>query len=172
MDDVARLDLLRRVAASHDDRQRGKILQRLLALAFDREGYRLVEERLSEGTDLDFCHRERQDEKYSFEVRTTEGFVVPVKDEDLRQMDERARDGYATGIAALRIAPGGRWVFLRREWLMPPSVRLARGTTRGWEELASRINAAFDGVLDSHGEAAVTQGLDGLAAAIREASKG
>ena len=54
-----------------------------------------------EGTDLDVCHRERTGEKYSFEVRTTEGFVVPVKNEDLRLMDERAADGYLTGIAGL-----------------------------------------------------------------------
>jgi len=172
MDEVARLDLLRRLAARHDGRQRGKILQRLLALAFDRAGYRLVDERLVEGTDLDFCHRLRPAEKYSFEVRTTEGFVVPVKQSDLRQMDERARDGYATGLAALRIAPGGQWIFLRREWLMPPSARLAAGSSTGWEDLAARINAAFDQIFDRHGETAVAEGLDGLSTLIRTAAEG
>lgn len=171
MDELGRLQLLRRLADRYDDRQRGKILQRLLALAFDKAGYRLVEERLVEGTDLDFCHRERTDEKYSFEVRTTEGHVVPVKVEDLRLMDERVADGYATGVAALRIAPGGRWIFLQREWLTTPSVRWALGTSPGWEALEATINDAFDSVLEERGQAALDGGLDGLSADIARAMR-
>jgi len=171
VDELAQLDLLRRLADRYDDRQRGKILQRLLALAFDRAGYRLVEERLVEGTDVDFSHREHPEEKYSFEVRTTEGHTVPVKVEDLRLMDERAADGYTTGVAALRIAPGGRWIFLRREWLATPSVRWALGTSPGWEELADRINAAFDEVLEDRGQAALDASLDGLAEDIARAMR-
>ena len=171
MDELARLEMLKRIAARHDDRLRGKILQRLLALAFHRSGYRLVDERLSEGTDLDFMHRERSEEKYSFEVRTTGGFSVVVKDEDLRLMDERSADGYATGLAALRIAPGGHWVFIRREWLTPPAIRIAVGTTAGWGPMADAVNAAFDLTLEQHGEAAVDNGLDGLAREIEQAKR-
>ena len=171
MDELDRLGILRRIAAARDDRVRGKILQRLLAIAFDTIGYRLVDERLVEGTDLDVCHRERTAERYSFEVSTTQGFLVPVENEDLRLMDERVRDGYLTGIAGLRIAPGGKWVLVRREWLTPPSLRLAVGNSPGWEDLAMRLNRAFDEVTGRLGEAAVEGGLEGLAREIDNAKK-
>ena len=169
MDELTRLQLLEGLGARHDDRLRGKILQRLLELAFHRAGYRLVDERMSEGTDFDVCHRQRSSERYSLEVRTTGGFTVPVKEEDLRLMDERACDGYQTGLAALRIGPGGRWVFIQRQWLLPPSIRLAIGSSAGWEDLARTINDAFDDVLEQLGPVAALDGLEGLAREVEQA---
>jgi len=169
MDDLTRHEHLRRLSRRHGDRLRGKILQRLLELAFHRASYRLVDERMSEGTDFDVIHRARPAERYSLEVRTTEDFKVPVKDEDLRLMDERARDGYQTGLAALRIGPGCRWVFIQREWLRPPSVRVAVGTSAGWEDLARAINDTFDEVLERFGPVAEADSLEGLAAEVEKA---
>ena len=64
-------------------------------------GYRLVEERMLEGAGFDVCHRQDERQWYSLEVRTSQGWKVPVKVEDLRLMDERVRDGCQAGLATL-----------------------------------------------------------------------
>ena len=171
MDELTRTGTLERLAARWDARRRGKIIQRLLEIAFHHAGYRLVDERLVEGTDFDVVSRARPAERYSFEVRTTNRFTVPVKSEDLRLLDERAADGFATGLAALRIGAGGRWVLIERRWLALPSIRVTVGTTPGWEPLASAINEAFDLVLGRLGPRALEQGLDGLAGEVKEAMR-
>ena len=73
MHDVERYEWLERIRQEHGDGIGGKILQRLLELAFDDLGYRLVEERMSEGIDFDVENREGSDDRYSFEARTSDG---------------------------------------------------------------------------------------------------
>lgn len=169
MDAAQRTEFLERLDRDFDSRQRGKILQRFLQLAFDRAGYRLVDERISEGIDFDVIHRTDPSRRFSFEARTTEGFLVPVKLEDLRQMEAREAEGYQTGIAALRIAPGGRWVLLARPWLRTPSVRVSAGNTTGWDALAEEINARFVDVIVECGALALAEGLPGLEALVNQA---
>lgn len=171
MDAAARFEFLSRLDREFEPRLRGKILQRLLQLAFDRAGYRLVDERISEGIDFDVIHRTEPDRRLSFEARTTESFIVPVKVEDLRQMAAREAEGYQTGVAALRIAPGARWVFIAHAWLRTPGVRVSVGNTKGWEELASTVNTNFDSVVAEHGALALAEGLNGLQPLIAEAGR-
>jgi hypothetical protein len=141
----------------------------LLELAFHESGYRIVEERMSEGIDFDVEKREPPHDRYSFEARTTVSALVMVKDEDLRQMDERMKDGYQAGLAALQIRPGCRWVLVQRAWLLPPSLRISTGTSAPWEALAELINEKFDGVLKRWGPTARDRGLDGLGSCIEKA---
>lgn len=169
MDDVVRHEWLEGIRREHGDGTGGKILQRLLELAFHDLGYRLVEERMSEGIDFDVQHRQRSDDRYSFEARTSAAALVPVKDEDLRQMDERAREGYRPGLAALHIRAGSRWVLVERSWLLPPSLRISVGSSALWEKLAREVNDAFDDVLKRLGERAVREGLDGLKSYVDQA---
>jgi hypothetical protein len=170
MDATSRYQFLQQLDASYDSRQRGKILQRLLQLAFHSAGYRLVEERISEGIDFDVIHRQVRSRKYSLEARTTDNFVVPVKTEDLRQMAGRQADGYRTGVAALHIAPGARWVFIGREWLKTPSVRVSVGNAPGWDALAREINPHFDAVVSDLASVALNEGLNGLLPMVQQAS--
>jgi hypothetical protein len=161
------LDIRRRLGDGHG----GKVLQRLLELAFHEAGYRVVEERMSEGIDFDVELREPLNARYSFEARTTASALVPVKNEDLRQMDARMKDGYQAGLAALRIAPGTGWVFVERSWLLPPSLRISVGTSVSWEGLAEQINREFDAVMDRLGSRALDKGLDGLTPYIDQARR-
>ena len=169
MDAAQRYEFLARLDREYEARLRGKILQRLLQLAFHHAGYRMVDERISEGIDFDVVHREDPSRRFSFEARTTESLHVPVKLEDLRQMDARESEGYAAGVAALRVAPGARWVFIARAWLRPPGVRVSAGNTTGWEELASEINVRFDEVAGEYGALAIAEGLAGLEPLMEEA---
>lgn len=169
MDAAQRYEFLAQLDREYEARLRGKILQRLLQLAFHRAGYRLVDERISEGIDFDVIHRADTSRRFSFEARTTESFVVPVKLEDLRQMEGREAEGYRTGIAALRIAPGARWVFIARPWLRSGNLRVSVGNTAGWEELAAEVNARFEEVLSDTGAQALAEGLEGLQALMHEA---
>lgn len=162
MDVAARFEFLSRLDREFEPRLRGKILQRLLQLAFHRAGYRLVDERISEGIDFDVIHRTDPARRYSFEARTSESFIVPVKLEDLRQMAARESEGYQPGVAALRMAPGSRWVLIARPWLRTPGVRVSVGNTKGWEELAAEVNAHFDGIVKEQGALALAEGLSGL----------
>ena len=124
---------------------------------------------MSEGIDFDVEQREPPHDRYSFEARTTASALVTVKNEDLRQMDARMNDGYQAGLAALHIGPGTSWVFVKRAWLLPPSVRISMGTSAPWEGLAEQINRQFDAVLDRLGSTARDKGLDGLATCIDRA---
>lgn len=170
MIDAAELfEFLSRLDREYEARLRGKILQRLLQLAFHHAGYRLVDERISEGIDFDVIHREDPTRRFSFEARTTESYFVPVKLEDLRQMAGREAEGYLAGVAALRIAPGARWSFIARPWLHTPSVRVSVCNSAGWEELAAGINSSFEAVVELHGALAIAEGLAGLQPLVDEA---
>jgi hypothetical protein len=162
VDSATRHQWLLEIRQRWEEGRGGKVLQRLLELAFQEAGYRIVEERLVEGIDFDVEQCEPPHCRYSLEVRTTANAQVPVKDEDLRQMTERAKDGYQVGLAALRIAPGAEWVFVERSWLLPPSLRISVGTCAAWKALGEQINQKFDAVLERLGATARDKGLDGL----------
>jgi hypothetical protein len=164
MNDQERLKWLERLGERYDPRIRGKILQRLLTLAFAEVGFRLEDEGLVEGLDFVIAHRQLSDERYAFEVRTSEQASVPIKPEDLQSLDERARTGYQTGIAALRVAPGAKWILVKRSWL-----RISIGTSSGWEKLAVDANHSFDQMLEKWGKVSLEQGLSGLDGPINNA---
>ena len=103
-----------------------------------------------EGTDADFESRADPSIRLAVEVRSTEGDVVPVREEDLRQLDARARDGFKGVLAALRVAPGTRWALVDRSWLKVGKLRVSVGTTTGWEQLADGVDHAFEGLLIDH----------------------
>jgi len=170
MDTLTKFTLLKDIRTRWDDRQSGEIFQRLLELAFSSADYRLLEERLVEGIDFDVQFRSDPAIKYTFEARTTQNLHVPVKDEDLRQMDLKSKDGYSAGVAALAIAPGSEWVFVPRIWLLPPTLRISVGSMPPWDRLASEINFHFEGVLEALGSQAYDYGLDGLQQHIAAAS--
>jgi hypothetical protein len=155
--------LLLEIRQHWEEGRGGKIIQGLLELAFHEAGYRLIEERMSEGIDFDVEEREGARQRYSFEARTTTNATIWVKDEDLRQMDLRIRDGCQAGIAALRISPGNSWVFVERAWLLPLPLRISIGTSPSWMPLADQINAKFDSVMERFGSIARDKGLEGLA---------
>ena len=169
MDSATKHQLLSEIRQQWEEGRGGKILQQLLEIAFHQAGYKLLEERLSEGIDFDVELREAPHHRYSFEARTTVNAHVPVKEEDLRQMDQRMRDGYEAGVAALRIAAGCNWIFVERAWLQAPSVRVSLGTSERWRELSESINHHFDSVLEELGPIARDRGLAGLAPYIRKA---
>jgi|YNPBryunderm2012_1023409.scaffolds.fasta_scaffold00436_9 hypothetical protein len=169
MDPSLRFRLLEQLVQTHKPGIAGKILQRLLGLAFDRIGFRVIEEGISEGIDLSVAHREIPEQRYAFEVRTTQSDAVPVSRQDLAQMKARAADGYQTGLAALRIAPGAHWILVRSEWLRPPDLPVSVGTCEPWKELAASLNQAFDEVLEELAPLALREGLEGLDPDLRRA---
>jgi hypothetical protein len=171
MDGSRRTDFLCALNVTHGDGVRGKILQRLLELSFVDVGFRLVDERISEGTDFDVAHRIETSLRYSFEARTSHGLCVPVSDSDLALMDNRGEEGYEPGLAALQMAPGARWVLVKRPLLRPPRVRISLGSSEGWGKLAGEVNGAFDCVVKRWGLLALRDGLSGLDSIIREAMR-
>lgn len=171
MDDSVRIGWLRKLGELHDERQRGKILQRLLELAFADLGFRIVDERIVEGVDFDTVHRVDPNRRYSFEVRTSVETTVPVKPEDLRQLAERDQDGYETGVAAMQISPGSKWILVKGAWLRVGKLRLSLGTSLEWESLGRDLNDAFDSVIERLGSLAMGAGLDGLEPYLRQAMK-
>jgi hypothetical protein len=171
MDTTARHQLLLGIRQNWEEGRGGKIIQGLLELAFHEAGYRLIEERMSEGIDFDVEERNGNGKRYSFEARTTTNATVCVKDEDLRQMDLRIRDGYQAGIAALRVSPGCSWIFVQRAWLLPSSLRISIGTSPSWNSLADQINGKFDSVLERLGPIARDKGLDGLVCHLDQARR-
>ena len=70
---------LEQVLEKVGDQETGKVVQKLLAIAFRRLGFERVVERSTQGVDLDVA---RGDERYAIEVKTAQGWEVSLDPKD------------------------------------------------------------------------------------------
>lgn len=89
----------------------GKLAQKLLAITFIDIGFEHVVERSVQGVDVDAARLEG--ERYALEVKTTAGQSIPLSEENIEALKDRAKDSYIPVIAALRVHMFENWVFAR-----------------------------------------------------------
>ncbi len=128
----------------------GKIAQKLLAVAFCDAGFRVVE-RGVQGADIDVESLASGD-RYALEVKTTDGQSIPVSKENLDALDDRARDGYAPLIAALRIQLLEDWVLasVPLSQLRPGAFLLSKLRAYRIRDLEKLICPAFEAAVHEH----------------------
>lgn len=88
----------------------GKLVQKLLALAFFDAGAKRLTERSIQGIDIEV---QLQDRKLAIEVKTSEASSISIAKKDLDGLAARREDGFETMLAIL----GGR---LTDEWMFLP----------------------------------------------------
>ncbi len=136
----------------------GKITQKLLGLAFYEVGFPQVVERGVQGVDLDVANA--AGEKYAVEVKTTDGDTVPISQENIEALKDRARDGYIPLIAALRIQLLEDWIIasIPLSQLQPGTIPLSRLRAYRTKHLETSVRPAFEQVVNEHFSRVVSGG--------------
>jgi len=136
----------------------GKVVQKLLALTFLDLGATRVTDRAIQGIDIE---ARLDDRDLAIEVKTGESSIVRIGRKDLKGLDARRAEGYATLLAVL----GGRLI---DDWLLlpvpgtdlKPNSDLEVTFLRPFVDraLSDRVRAAFVEIVDRHGVAAASGG--------------
>lgn len=150
----------------------GKIIQKLLALAFCDAGFQHVVERGVQGVDIDAasCGTER----YALEVKTTDGERISISRENIEALEDRAKDGYVPLIAALRMQPLEDWLFanIPLSQLRPGSIPFTRLRAYRVRDLETVIRTTFEAVVTQHFRGALSSGERYLSEILAQAREG
>lgn len=140
----------------------GKLVQKLLALAFLEAGARRATDRAIQGIDLEIGLGDRH---LALEVKTCEADRVVVSRKDVDGLDARRDEGFETYLAVL----GGRrtdaWLLLPVPGTdlkigSPMEIALLRPFAD--RELGALVAHPFEEVVDRHGPLAASDGQAGL----------
>ena len=144
-------------------REYGKLVQKLLAIAFLETDVQKLVERSTQGIDLEM---EIAGERVVFEVKTSESDSIRLSSKDLEGLDRYVEDGARVYLAVLTNGPLEDWILAR---YMPDEFPRGKDLTsfafRAHRDvdLEQRILIAFDHVVDRDVHTALTgrqRGLD------------
>ena len=143
-------------------REYGKLVQKLLALAFLETDVQKLVERSTQGIDLEM---EIAGERTVFEVKTSESESIQLSPKDLEGLDRLVEDGARVYLAVLATGPFEDWILSRyAPGELPTGKDLSSFRFRAHRdrELEGRIRGAFDRVVDRHLHAAIQGRQSGL----------
>jgi len=150
----------------------GKIAQKLLALALCDTGFSYVVERGVQGVDVDATSS--KGDKYTLEVKTTEGDSIYLSKENLDALRDRAADGYVPVIAALRLQMFEDWLFAKipLSRVRRGSIPLARLRAYHIIKLEALVCPAFEAVVNQHFTGVLARGERYLAELLAQRRQG
>jgi len=127
----------------------GKVAQKLLAMTFERIGFKLNQERAVQGVDIDVIDLETG-KRMSMEVKTSQDGWFSIGEKDVEGLQARKNDHYDTFYAVLSMPHclGEGWVVVPADGIGKGRHSLVRLAGRKLPELCERINSAFPGVLE------------------------
>lgn len=127
----------------------GKVVQKILALAFIEQGYQLVEERAIQGVDIDVIKKDTR-EKHSFEVKTSQGKEVYIARKDVEGLKSRTTDDYETFFAVLSMAhcQSEGWIIIPASSVKEGTHNIMRLVVKRDDELSELANESFPDVLE------------------------
>lgn len=136
----------------------GKIVQKLLALTFQELGFELIEERAVQGVDIDVI-RQDTGERFSFEVKTSQGREVHIGSKDIEGLRSRQVDGYDTYFAVLCMpfCFSDGWIIFSSRGIKEGNYNAVRLVGKRFRELSEEINGAFPLVLKKVGEELISR---------------
>jgi hypothetical protein len=143
-------------------REYGKLVQKLLAVAFLETDVQKLVERSTQGIDLEM---EIAGERCVFEVKTSESDSVRLRPKDLEGLDRLVEDGARVYLAVLTNAPFEEWILAR---YVPGEFPTGRDLTsfpfraHRDRDLEQRILSAFDRVVDRDVHVAITRRQGGM----------
>lgn len=147
----------------------GKLCQKLLALAFREAGYGIMVERGVQGVDIDVAG---EHERYSIEVKTTDGEAVAFERKDANGLATRRQDGYQSVLAILQIKLFADWMFVNADRLTPKQWPVEGLRARRLRDLEQRVTPRFDDVVATHAVGALDGGQTYLDTVIRRTEAG
>ncbi len=151
----------------HGRRERGKLCQKLLAISLQMTGCTSITERGVQGVDVDACRA--NGEKYSIEVKTTEGDTVPVRKKDVLGLGQRARqDGYLPLLGVLRIGVFSEWCLAKAGSLKAGVVLMDSLRPYRLRALENVIQPSFEKAVAEHFEGAMNGAQSYLDRVLRE----
>ena len=143
-------------------REYGKLVQKLLAVAFLETDVQKLVERSTQGIDLEM---EIAGERFVFEVKTSESDSIRLGPKDLEGLDRYVEDGARVYLAVLTNGPLEDWILAR---YMPEEFPVGKDLTsfpfRAHRDLdlERRVLTAFDRVVDAHVHTAITRRQRGM----------
>ncbi len=143
-------------------REYGKLVQKLLAVAFLETDVRKLVERSTQGIDLEM---EIAGERCVFEVKTSESDSVRLTPKDLDGLNRQVEGGARVYLAVLTSAPFENWILARYvPGEFPTGKDLTSFPFRAHrdQDLEQRILTAFDRVVDRDVHTAITRRQGGL----------
>jgi hypothetical protein len=144
----------------------GKLVQKLLAIAWLEAGAERLIERSTQGIDLEVTIDGR---RLALEVKTTQEGALRFGAKDLAGLAARREEGYEPYFAVLGSSLLDTWIFARfHEGELPSGADLSCTRLRPYRDraLADRLGDHFDRALRSHLEAAIDGGQSALSAVI------
>jgi hypothetical protein len=154
---------LKDLHARHGPREFGKIVQKLLAIAFRLAGFHRIIERGVQGVDVDAAGH--PGEKYAAEVKTTQSDSVPFALKDRDGLAARMHDGYHPLLAVLRLSPLSDLLLVHTANLRCGRIQIACLRPYRFHELEARLLPCFALAVREHFEGAYTGSqfyLDGV----------
>ena len=140
----------------------GKLVQKLLAIAFLESGVDELVDRCVQGIDLEV---KIAGTRYAFEVKTSETDQVTLGRKDLEGLDRQLRDGAEPFVAVLCGGWLDDWIFARYfPDELPAGKKITSFRLRAYRDagLEHRIRATFDRVVAEHANTAVYERQVGL----------
>lgn len=152
--DAATFDCVKNIQEHLNTRSRkdngfGKACQLLLAITFCRLGFQ-VQNHCSEGVDIDIWDH-YQFPHFSIEVKTTIKNTVQLGKKDVEEWEKKAREGYETAFAVLRIELLSEWLIAKAKGIPAGNIPLGRLQVRAIPELQNEVNLEFPLVVAKYG---------------------
>lgn len=151
-----------RALSAEKGKEYGKLVQKLLAIAFLESGADALIERSIQGIDLEVRLAGR---RLALEVKTCEGGSLTLGKKDLDGLDRQFADGLEAFVPVLGDRPTDDWIFVRyARGELPSAKSLSLFKLRAYRdrELESRIAPAFDRAVLTHAAVAAREGQNGL----------
>jgi hypothetical protein len=146
--------LLKDLHSRHGAREFGKIVQKMLAIAFRLAGFNRIVERGVQGVDVDAIGTST--ERYATEVKTTKNDSVPFASKDIDGLAARQRDGYEPLLAVLRLTPLSDLFLVHAVNLRCGRLQIASLRPYRFHALEARLQPCFALAVREHFEGAYT----------------
>ncbi|MBI4456893.1 MAG: hypothetical protein HY644_13485 [Acidobacteria bacterium] len=143
--DAATFDWLERIRGRHPT-EFGKACQILLAISFCHLGFGRVVERSVQGVDIDISDHPTLP-NFSIEVKTTLNDTLQIGHKDIKGLEMRAKDGYETAFAVLRLGLLSDWIIARAKGIPAGGIPIGRLETRALPNLQNELNRVFPQVV-------------------------
>ncbi len=140
----------------------GKIVQKMLALAFRELGHVRIVEREVQGVDVDVGGR------WTIEVKTTSNDEIALQHKDVVGLGARARDGYEPVLAVLRMSPLSDWLLVRAGSFRARTFHVDDLRPYSIEELQTALHSQFPNVVARTADEVLQKGWHILDELLRE----
>jgi hypothetical protein len=111
-------DIYQKISDLNDkfqSKELGKVIQKMLALSFNKVGFKNIEENSIQGVDINM--EDEIGNRYSIEVKTSGTRMLSLGEKDIKGLLMKKKHGNKIGVAALHRALFSDWMFIKADEL-------------------------------------------------------